>query len=147
MAHSVPSFLAKVARYRPRIVCFVGMGIWRIVEKVIANASPNEGDSEVRLFSPSKRKSKRSSAASVGLQPYKLVYDNEHSEQIDQTSVRETYFFVVPSTSGRVVSHQLPDKVKLFIGLKAAVENYKQSKIDSSQMIAITLPTASTSTD
>jgi len=69
---------------------------------------------EVRLSSPSKGKSKKSSAASVGLQPYKLIYDIERSEQIDQTSVRETFFFVVPSTSGRVVSHQLPDKVKLF---------------------------------
>jgi len=72
--------------------------------------------------------------------------------------VRETFFFVVPSTSGRVVSYQvchtsrnrsrsiylphiqLPDKVKLFAQLKATVENYKQSKIDSREMTVIMLP-------
>jgi TDG/mug DNA glycosylase family protein len=82
MTDSVPSFLAKVVRYRPRIVCFVGMGIWRTVEKVIANASLNEGGGRVRLSSPSKGKPKKSGVASVGLQPYKLVYDTEHPEQI-----------------------------------------------------------------
>jgi hypothetical protein len=38
----------------------------------------------------------------------------------------------------------LPDKVKLFIGLKKAVEDYKQSRIDSSQMAVVVLPKAST---
>jgi hypothetical protein len=32
MIQSVPSFTAKLAKYRPRIVCFVGKGIWVIVE-------------------------------------------------------------------------------------------------------------------
>jgi len=78
MVDSVPSFLAKVARYRPRIVCFVGMGIWRIVEKVIAKtALMNESGHELRMPSPSKGKSKKSNVSDVGLQPYKLAYDIE----------------------------------------------------------------------
>ncbi|KIM78187.1 hypothetical protein PILCRDRAFT_75863 [Piloderma croceum F 1598] len=119
MMDSVPSLLAKVARYRPRVVCFVGMGIWRVVEKVLAKSAPSKG------------KSKKSTLNDVGLQPYRFKF-----------SVHETFIFVVPSTSGRVVSHQLPDKVKLFSGLKAAVEDYKQSRINSSQMSTITLPMA-----
>lgn len=81
MEESVPSFLAKVARYRPRIVCFVGMGIWRIVEKVIVKtASLGEHSPQVQGRSPSKGKSKKSNTSSVGLQPYKLVHDvdSEH---------------------------------------------------------------------
>jgi len=140
--------MAKVARYRPRIVCFVGMGIWRIVEKSIAKTSSlGEDGRESKMSNPSKKKSKKSVDANVGLQPYKLVHDFEPSnaEAGQMSSVRETYFFVVPSTSGRVVSHQLPDKAKLFTSLKTAVENYKSSRIDSSQMASITLPKASTS--
>lgn len=70
--------------------------------------------------------------------------------------MRETLFFVVPSTSGRVVSHQvrlvilctqdkfkfllqLPDKIKLFIELKAAIDDYQHAKFDTSQMAAITV--------
>jgi TDG/mug DNA glycosylase family protein len=177
MMDSVPSLLAKVVRCRPRIVCFVGMGIWRIVEKVLVkSASMNEGDRELKMSSPSKGKPKKSTLNDTGLQPYKFVYNIGHSEEIgkylniigldaasshsavDQKfSVHETFIFVVPSTSGRVVSHQvrrtcsweyrsigtflqLPDKVKLFGGLKAAVEDYKQSRINSSQMSIITLP-------
>jgi len=145
MVASVPSFMVKVARYRPRIVCFVGMGIWRIVEKTIAKtASPSVSGREIKTPGPPKGKSKKPDVANVGLQPYKLVYDVEPSEQIDQnSSVRETLFFVVPSTSGRVVSHQLQDKVELFADLNATVENYKQHKIDSTKMAAIPLPNAS----
>jgi TDG/mug DNA glycosylase family protein len=114
MAESVPLFLAKVARYRPRFVCFVGMGIWRIVEKVISKTA----ESGVGSSTHSKAKLKKSN---VGLQPYKLAYDENLGKQsfeahlcnvfyspVDkQRSVRETFIFVVPSTSGRVVSHQV----------------------------------------
>ena len=85
----MPSFMGKVARYRPRIVCFVGMGIWRVVEKSIAKTSPlGEGGREVRISSPSKDKSKKSVDAklNVGLQPYKLVHDIEPSNELGTLS-------------------------------------------------------------
>ena len=69
MEESVPSLLAKVARYRPRILCFVGMGIWHIVEKAIVKMVP------FGERSPTKGKSKKSDTSNVGLQPYKLVHD------------------------------------------------------------------------
>jgi hypothetical protein len=69
MADSVPSFMAKVGRYRPRIVCFVGMGIWRTVEKVLAKTSS---------LSESGSSKAKSNTSGVGLQPYKLV---SHSDQ------------------------------------------------------------------
>jgi len=83
MMDSVPSFLAKVTRCRPRIVCFVGMGIWRIVEKVLAkSASINEVGRELKMSSPSKGKSKKSTLNHIGLQPYRFVYNIGHSEEI-----------------------------------------------------------------
>jgi hypothetical protein len=70
---------------------------------------------------------------------------------------------VVPSTSGRVVSHQvsliavcidnisiflsqLSDKVKLFIELKAAVEDYQHRRINTSEMETVILPKVETGT-
>jgi thymine-DNA glycosylase len=79
---SVPSLLAKIARCRPRIVCFVGIGIWRIVERVLAkSASIDEGGRELKMSGcPSKGKSKKSTLN--GLQPYRFVYNVGHSEAI-----------------------------------------------------------------
>jgi hypothetical protein len=57
------------------------MGIWRIVEKFIAKtASFNEGGRADQISSPSKGNLKKSDPSNVGLQPYKLVYDGEHSK-------------------------------------------------------------------
>lgn len=79
MVEAVPAFLAKVSKYRPRIVCFVGMGIWRTVEKALVKlkvSNANPGNSMV--VSPIKSKGKqKSSTAAIGLQPYKLVHHIE----------------------------------------------------------------------
>lgn len=43
MTESVPSLKAKIAKHRPRIVCFVGKGIWIIVEAVFRKQARNTG--------------------------------------------------------------------------------------------------------
>jgi len=43
----------------------------------------------------------------------------------------------MPSTSGRVVSHQLPDKVKLFAALREQVAEFKLGAIDTKDMMVI----------
>jgi len=83
----VPAFLAKIARYRPRVVCVVGVGIWRTIEKVLIKlVSRNIDGRAMDVTSPSpsksgKGKSKKSGPARLGLQPYKLVH-TDHSELI-----------------------------------------------------------------
>jgi len=144
MVASVPALLQKVKKYRPRIVCFVGKGIWVIVEKgllVTCNVSDGSPNSPVnRSPSKSPKKSPRSKSAKAkndgyGLQPYKIVH--AVNGQGSTSNVRETLFFVSPSSSGRVVSHQLPDKVRLFEQLRDNVQAYKDGKLDTSAMTPV----------
>jgi len=67
----VPSFLEKVDKYRPRIVCFVGLNIGRSVLKYVM-----KGD---------RRKAKERQEFSPGWQPYKLVYKDSESGGISGT--------------------------------------------------------------
>jgi TDG/mug DNA glycosylase family protein len=67
MAAGVPAFLAKVARYRPRIVCFVGIGIWRVVEKALVKLATYPEN----IAPPG---STRTRKEITGFQPYKLVF-------------------------------------------------------------------------
>ncbi|TFK49244.1 DNA glycosylase, partial [Heliocybe sulcata] len=115
MAASVPSLLDKIRKWQPRVVCFVGRGIW--------------------LCSTKKKGVEKSKDEGYCLQPYKVI----HPEQ-GERRLCETFFFVVPSTSGRVVSHQLLDKVKLFTTLHDLVEEVKTGKFDTHSFAIVTLP-------
>ncbi|TFK70692.1 DNA glycosylase [Pluteus cervinus] len=110
---AVPTFLAKVAYFRPRIVAFVGMGIATVVRGQVL---------------PAKKGSKKQPSP-IGLEPYKLVYPV--SSDADHV-VTETLFYTLPSTSGRVTQYQKSDKTKLFAHLKATVEELKERKVDTS---------------
>ena len=37
MASSVPALLTKIARFRPRVACFIGKGIWQHVERALSH--------------------------------------------------------------------------------------------------------------
>ncbi|KAF8156617.1 uracil-DNA glycosylase-like protein, partial [Crassisporium funariophilum] len=82
----VQDLLQKIGQYRPRMVCFVGLGIADIFKSQLVNQKTGG-------------KSRRTKATN-GLQSYKMV----HSDG------RETVFFAVPSTSGRVVRYQASDR-------------------------------------
>ncbi|KIO09691.1 hypothetical protein M404DRAFT_47162, partial [Pisolithus tinctorius Marx 270] len=95
MKAAIPVFLRKISRYRPRFVCFVGMGIWAVIRKAL---------DQLQLSSGSGNGSKQEKDR-LGLQSYKLI----HPAKAGKPSPRlasETFFFVVPSTSGRVVKYQ-----------------------------------------
>ncbi|EDR07088.1 uncharacterized protein LACBIDRAFT_298866 [Laccaria bicolor S238N-H82] len=79
----VPALLAKIATHRPKIVCFVGLGIADIVKSKVMPAGKGP-----------------KTKAAVGIQPYKLQYQDE------QACPKETLFYAVSSTSGRVVKYQ-----------------------------------------
>ncbi|KIJ27341.1 hypothetical protein M422DRAFT_271485, partial [Sphaerobolus stellatus SS14] len=163
------------------IVCFVGKGIWQIVEAAfkkkllegsLAGASVDirkleddilkgEGGEEILPSTPTKRSpSKRPSkspaksprkpkADGYGLQPYKFVYADVMKDDTVKTEpndagdhdvveeTKETLFFVSPSSSARVVSHQLQDKAKILAELGADLAKVKAKAMDTSQMAVI----------
>jgi hypothetical protein len=43
MASSVPALLSKIARFRPRVACFIGKGIWLHVERALKHFLPKSG--------------------------------------------------------------------------------------------------------
>ncbi|KZP34333.1 DNA glycosylase [Athelia psychrophila] len=143
MIASVPSLLAKIAEYRPRFVCFVGVGIWRTFERAIAKTAVHAAGDDLPAAPKGKGKAKgnKNLTGGIGLQPYVLAHN--YDMKTSGNPARETLFFSMPSTSGRVVSHQLPDKVKLFAELKALVDADKQisTAIDISQMAHIAINT------
>jgi len=117
----VPALLAKVARYRPRVLCFVGLDIARTFQKKITFAFNPEGKKPAKL--------------ELGLQSYKLVHANSGTN-----TVHETLFYAMPSTSGRVTQFQQPDKVKIFMRLRQLVGQLKCSQLDTENMHVIAPP-------
>ncbi|KAL4244427.1 Uracil DNA glycosylase family 2 [Abortiporus biennis] len=97
-----------------------------------------EGSKQPKKKLSSKRKGKKISKFEWGIQPCKVVHQTNSS-----LPSKETLFFVMPSSSARVVSHQLPDKVKLFEVLKERVEDIKNHRIDTKDMVIF--PTTPTS--
>lgn len=190
MKQSVPNLLDKVTRYKPRVICFVGKGIWLIVEAVLKQLLQQHGktvshriaskgalavksevkleevklevkledevklealDAEAKLedvvksedeeidpdrqlpSSVTTQKKTKAKSFNWGLQPYKFLFTKESETSAKQ----ETLIYVMPSTSGRVVSHQLTDKVKLFKTLHDTVQNIKQGELDTSEFTPI----------
>ncbi|GLB39381.1 putative uracil DNA glycosylase superfamily protein [Lyophyllum shimeji] len=116
---AVPTLMAKVALYRPRILCFVGLDIAKRVQK--------------ELGLPKKVEGTKLGQSKQGLQAYKVVYS-------DTSGARETLFYALPSTSARVVEFQKPEKVKLFTALKEFLEQVKRGEVNTDAIYAITRP-------
>ncbi|PFH47724.1 hypothetical protein AMATHDRAFT_66979 [Amanita thiersii Skay4041] len=110
----VPSLLSKVARHRPYVMCFIGLGIAKMVKTYCL---------------PRRNSSVSQASPSIGFQPYKLVYDND---QKDVPRVKQTLFYAVPSTSGRVVQFQRDDKTKILKDLRDKLADIKSGSFDSS---------------
>ncbi|KAL4068634.1 uracil-DNA glycosylase-like protein [Scleroderma yunnanense] len=118
---SIPAFLRKISRHKPRFVCFVGMGIWEVVQSTLSRMalSSDTAESQGRVQqkpskSGNKKANRKQKESGLSLQPYKLVHP------VDANGiVSETLIFVVPSTSGRVVRYQLTDKIAFFAELRA----------------------------
>ncbi|KAF6753594.1 uracil-DNA glycosylase-like protein [Ephemerocybe angulata] len=113
----VPDFLAKIALYKPKIVCFVGMGIADNVLEWINTRADSDGE----------RKAKGKTKVKVpgpGLLPIKLVHSEEQAEE---GKVESTLLYAVSSTSGRVVKYQKSDKIKQFQAVRALLDEINSS--------------------
>ena len=121
---SVPALLDKVMRYRPRVLCFIGLGIARIVQaqlcletSVIFHHHLYMG--QWLIYRPQNGKNKRLVQSKEGLQTYKVMYPDckPHGMHpklfVNQVSllfnpgICETLFYAIPCTSGRVVHFQV----------------------------------------
>ncbi|KAH8100202.1 uracil-DNA glycosylase-like protein [Cristinia sonorae] len=74
-----------------------------------------------------------------GLQPLRMVHNGrlggvDHDEA---SHTKETLFFVIPSTSARVVSHQLPDKTVLFRALHEVLGDVKRGLVETKDMLIL----------
>jgi hypothetical protein len=80
MTSAVPAFLEKVSRYRPRIVCFIGLGISQVVRKELLKQTPRLRDDTATPTKSPKRKSIRSkSTTMIGLHSYKLTHPKDEN--------------------------------------------------------------------
>ncbi|KAF8877842.1 uracil-DNA glycosylase-like protein [Gymnopilus junonius] len=123
----VSALLDKVARYRPRILCVVGLGIADIVKSQISIIARLSASSSAQVRSPTPLKGK----ATVGLQPYKFIHSDSEG------ATRETLFFAVSSTSGRVVRYQKADKIRQFQDLRDLLERVKNETVDTSTLLSV----------
>ncbi|KXN87023.1 G/T mismatch-specific thymine DNA glycosylase [Leucoagaricus sp. SymC.cos] len=106
---SAPYLLSKIAKHKPRIVCFVGLGIAQVVKTHVL---------------PKTKSEKEELVVGYGLQPFKMSHDDEADS--------ETLFFAVASTSGRVVKYQKTHKVEQFKELRAFLHRLKSGEYDTS---------------
>ncbi|KAF9260541.1 hypothetical protein L218DRAFT_1079229 [Marasmius fiardii PR-910] len=163
---AVPTFLDRISRFRPRIVCFVGLDIARIVKK---RAVPGYGPTTNRRISPTKRASLAGISNAQGkrmksLPPdggliFELVYsDNGPDSSLGDTlsqipagtsfshqnsqsqDVGETLFFALPSTSGLAASYQLDELVSFFGQVKELRDEIKQGTLRTDDIPAVRLP-------
>lgn len=155
MQESVPTFLEKVAHLRPRFICFIGLGIWEVVRSVLLKMVASESAGEASLIpTPAKVEKGQTTKTKVkgpkisrakagpGLQPFKLVSGIGDDNTADEVTEEDTLIFVVPSTSGRVTSYQLPDKVAFFSELRVLVGK-EPFEFDTSGMTSVRLSVGS----
>ncbi|KAI5122798.1 hypothetical protein M0805_000141 [Coniferiporia weirii] len=150
MVDSMPTLLQKVVTYKPRVVCFIGKGMWLNVEKgfkrAIASArspelNPSQGISSKRhprtgnqVGTSNTQKPTKGSPSAVldsgfGLRPYKVVHPGEVGSPI-----RETLFFCSPSSSGLATNMTLLGKTNLLKVLRENVLGHKNGTLDCSSM-------------
>ncbi|KAJ1918704.1 uracil DNA N-glycosylase Thp1 [Mycoemilia scoparia] len=103
MQDAVPFLLEKIDIYRPKIVCFVGKGIYEV-------------------FVGSK-------CTKLGLQPNALQFPDH---EVFPDLPNSIWLFAMPSTSGRTAAYQNPQKLELFCNLKLVYDRIMsgQSPVD-----------------
>ncbi|KAJ2863502.1 uracil DNA N-glycosylase Thp1 [Coemansia aciculifera] len=104
MRDAVPDLCQKISEYKPKVVCFVGIGIYEIFA---ALTKPTPG-LQPMVYDLS---------TSDGRQPpLRSLAPNETLNSNEQPQF--AHLFVMPSTSGRTTTYQNPEKLMYFRQLK-----------------------------
>lgn len=82
MKAALPTLLQKISRFKPRFVCFVGMGIWEVIQIALSqmtmpSATVSQAARPVQQKTSKDGKNKaneRKKGSGLGLQSYKFVY-------------------------------------------------------------------------
>ncbi|KAI0089753.1 uracil-DNA glycosylase-like protein [Irpex rosettiformis] len=147
MLTGVPTLLAKVRKYKPRVVCFVGKQIGELFCKEATRLTTEDSipeeppvgtimdDSQSKGKAPGRRQGKNSKTFQWGMQEFKVVH---HEARItggvdgDDKALlaKETHFFIMPSTSARVAGYQLADKVRIMKDLFECSQRLKATDYD-----------------
>jgi TDG/mug DNA glycosylase family protein len=121
---AVPAFLRKVHKWRPKIVCMVGKGIWEDVFSYICRTSKSGNDGIVvekcsmQEQGGPREWDKLKTDFEFDIQPVCLLHSLDKEERMSKdgeqwtpvegsTDSKRTLFFVVPSTSTRVRAYQV----------------------------------------
>ncbi|GAA6037692.1 hypothetical protein JCM8097_002289 [Rhodosporidiobolus ruineniae] len=131
----VPVMLRKVARYKPKVVFFVGMKVADTVlayfVRLSAPPPPAAPDPPKPLKSKGRAKKPPASKAAIGWLPFAL----QHAPEEEGMEGEKTYFYCLPSTSGRVAAYPLPVKLKLWAAFGDEV-----AKLRSTPPLPLSLP-------
>ncbi|TPX37493.1 hypothetical protein SmJEL517_g00540 [Synchytrium microbalum] len=99
MQSAVAPLKAKILKYKPKIVAFIGKDVYRhFVGKAVYNGGKN---------------------FTWGLQTKKVSYAD---------SEKQGLIYVIPGTSGRVSAYQKGDKLEMFVKLRKIVEGLKEGR-------------------
>ena len=102
MSDSVPALLAKIAQYRPKIMCCVGQEIWDTILKVHNQSAGLNGRNRLKMVSRGIQPFFLASVAPDGLKsPIMLCFSIILIRYISG-SCHKTFFSVMKSTSPRV---------------------------------------------
>lgn len=80
MVDSVPVLLRKVSKFRPRILCFVGKGIWTVFEKGLKAHCKIKSAVKASASSLADAKGKQKAVFEYGLQPHRLIFNGSDDE-------------------------------------------------------------------
>ncbi|GAA5878026.1 hypothetical protein JCM16303_002822 [Sporobolomyces ruberrimus] len=131
MRACVPALLRKIVTNRPKIVAFVGMKICEIVFRHL-HMLPTPSTSCESSLSPNKKKRKPAMPKiKLGLQPVMISLPARiGTEGVENEERRRILFWCLPSTSARVVTYQLVDKIRIFGELKIGIESLKANNLE-----------------
>lgn len=134
MRLGVPVLLEKIAKCKPKIVCFVGVGI---ADTVASYLAVKKGWTASAW--------KKGSKGGPGLIPFKLVYPSvakaEGGEGEEQKGEVETLLYAVSSTSGRVVAYKVRNPFfSLVMGYIEGDVHRKRTKSSSSRRSRLSSP-------
>ncbi|KAJ2084105.1 uracil DNA N-glycosylase Thp1 [Coemansia sp. RSA 988] len=114
MRDAVPELCRKISANPPKIICFVGKGIYETFADIKRTALGLQDDVYDLRYTPSNE-----------LHPPLRPLDQntaEHSKELQQPAEEHApafaYVFVMPSTSGRTAAYQNPEKLLYFKQLK-----------------------------
>ncbi|KAI8870209.1 DNA glycosylase, partial [Ramicandelaber brevisporus] len=125
LADGVPNAVAKIVKYTPKIVCFVGKTAWDVFNNHCGRPSDSLESANGGKGKDKRRAKQPKPASYLGFQTYRrctIVKANSSKGSSDEDEDEEvnkvTHFFVMPSTSGRTFGFSRDEKLAYFKQLK-----------------------------